>query len=83
MGVDLTYTLGGRKVSRDQFFKGLEGEIRKTASDNVTRQVQRVRCPKHGQTARVTGLRETHDGFGFEISGCCDELVERAKGVIR
>lgn len=83
MAVDLTYTLGGRKVSRDQFFKGLDGEIRKTASDNVSRQVQRMRCPKHGQNARVTELRQTRDGFSFEISGCCDDLVERAKNAIR
>lgn len=83
MSVDFTYTLGGRKVSRDQFFEGLEGEIRKTASENVTREVQRVRCPKHGREARVTEVRQTRDGFRFEVSGCCDELVERAKRAIR
>ncbi len=83
MSVDLSYTLGGRKVSRDQFFEGLEGEIRKTASENVTSRVESVRCPKHGQKARVTEVHQTRDGFSFHVTGCCDELVEHAKRAIR
>jgi hypothetical protein len=49
----------------------------------MTRQVQRVRCPTHGQNAHATELHQTRDGFSFDISGCCDELIERAKQVIR
>lgn len=82
MGVDLTYTLGGRKVSRNEFFKGLEGEIRKAASDTAIRHVQSVRCSKHGENARVTQLHQTRDGFSLDVSGCCDDLIEAALGAI-
>ena len=83
MGIDLTYTLGGRKVSRDQFFRGLEGEIRKTAADSVCQQIGRTRCAKHGKPARVTELRQTPDGFSVEVDGCCDELVNKAMDSLR
>jgi hypothetical protein len=83
MRSSLSYTLGGRNVSRDQFFEGLEGEIRKVAADSVSRQVHRVRCSKHGQRASVTELRQTRNGISVDISGCCDELVQRAKDAIR
>lgn len=82
MGVEITYTVAGRKVSRDQFFDGIEGQLRKAAVDEVTANVQRVRCATHGKTATVSEVRETGEGFSFSVSGCCDEVVSRARDAL-
>lgn len=78
MGVELKYTIDGRAVSADQFFKGIEGQVRQAAVDEVRDNIERVRCSEHGESARVTGIRQTANGFTLDISGCCDALVERA-----
>lgn len=79
MGVEITYTLGGRKVSQKQFFEGLEGQVRQMAVDQVVERVQQVSCPQHGQKVAVSEVRETGQGFEFEFSGCCDEAIARAR----
>ena len=78
-GLEVTYTLAGRKVSRNEFFRGIEGEIRRSAVAQVTDKVERVSCSKHGQGAKVSEVRETPDGFSLSVSGCCDDLVRRAQ----
>lgn len=82
MGVEIEYTLGGRKVSRNQFFSGIDGQMREAAVDQVRSKIGRTRCPEHGQTAVVSEVRETRDGFDLNITGCCDALVQRAGGAL-
>lgn len=82
MGVSITYKLGGRTVSQSQFFSGLEGEIRKMAVDDLTAKAGRVRCSEHGETASVSEVVATPNGFSFTLSGCCDELVRRAEAAL-
>lgn len=66
-------TIKGRNVRPNQFGNGLE----RAALAEVTRQAQqtanRIRCPKHDKTARIT----TGHHQSLNVEGCCDELVER------
>jgi hypothetical protein len=79
MDVGIEYKLGGRRVSQKKFFEGIEGQIRKLAVDGLIDRATQVTCPKHGKRAEVSKISETSDGFSFQISGCCDDLVERAR----
>jgi hypothetical protein len=79
MGVDVEYKLNGRRVTRDQFFGGLEGQLRRAAIDQMRARVERVRCPQHGQAARLSSTRETRGSLEFTLSGCCNALVARAR----
>lgn len=79
MGVEIRYEVDGRTVSQDQFFAGIEGKIRQMAVDEITRRVEGVRCPEHGNYARVSDVRQTDDGVAFEVAGCCDALVQQAQ----
>lgn len=58
---------------------GMEGELRKVALDGAIKACEGVRCSKHGQSASVSEVRQTPSGFEFRLSGCCDDLVERAQ----
>jgi hypothetical protein len=73
-----TYALDGKPVSSDEFFDVIAGGGRQLAVQQMTASIERVSCPEHGETARVTEVDQTPGGFGFTISGCCDELIDRA-----
>jgi hypothetical protein len=79
MGVELTYTLNGRKVSRQQFFDGFEGAIRQEMVDQLTAQVEQVSCPEHGKGITVSEVIQTNQGFSFTLTGCCDQGVALAE----
>jgi hypothetical protein len=78
MSESVTYALDGRAVSGNEFFDVIAGGGRQSAIQQATAKIQAVKCPEHGATAVVTEVDQTPEGFGFTISGCCDELIDRA-----
>ncbi len=78
MGVEINYALGGRQVSREEFFDGFEGQVRQDMVNQLAESLQSVPCPKHGQTATVSEVVQTDEGFNFTLTGCCDEGVAAA-----
>jgi len=82
MAVEIEYSFGGRKVSERQFFDGLDGQVRKSVVDQVVAKVEQVRCPQHGQRAKVSNVQQSGDDFSFSVSGCYDDLQQRAKRAI-
>jgi hypothetical protein len=45
------------------------------AKNEMKSKIERIRCPKHGQSARVT-VAKTSQGLDLKLSGCCDELIQ-------
>jgi hypothetical protein len=74
----VTYALDGRTVSSNEFFDVIAGGGRQLAIQQMTAKIEGVRCTQHGGAAVVTEVDQTPEGFGFTISGCCDELIDRA-----
>ncbi len=59
----------------------LEAEGKRLIDDHVSaveRAIRSQRCPVHGEYAKAARQR-TSRGVDFKISGCCDDLVERAQ----
>ncbi len=54
----------------------------KVAGDNITKRLQSVRCPVHGQPANVV-KKGTDEKPEWEVSGCCKEFVDRGEGVVQ
>jgi hypothetical protein len=74
----VTYALDGRTVSSDEFFDEIAGGGRQLAVQQMTAGIESVSCAEHGGHASVAEVEQTPGGFGFTISGCCDELIDRA-----
>ena len=47
------------------------------ASARLVSQVRRVPCPKPGENARVTELRQARGSLGVDIGGFCHALSAR------
>jgi hypothetical protein len=78
MSSPVTYALDGRTVSGHEFFDVIAGGGRQLAIQRMTAKIESVSCAQHGGNATVTEVDQTPEGFGFTISGCCDELIDRA-----
>jgi hypothetical protein len=78
MSPAVTYALEGRAVTSTEFFDVIAGGGRQLAIRQMTAKIESVICTEHGETGVVTEVDQSPEGFGFTISGCCDELIDRA-----
>ena len=46
------------------------------AADYLIKKVQNIRCPEHGQAARIVATGSNVKNLDFEVSGCCKKLIE-------
>lgn len=80
MGFDIKITgSDGRRYSSLSDMIQAEGE--RLVADHtqaVQRAIESTRCPTHGQRARAA-MSKTSEGYSFDISGCCDDLIRRAQ----
>ena len=51
--------------------------VNKAAKDAIKKKVSSIRCPIHGQSAKVTFKRKLGSNMDFEVSGCCQQLIDR------
>ena len=74
----------GRKVSRDQWFKGLQdkavGNALKDIEKDVHREIAALRCPVHGETPKVK-TKIVGKSLESEITGCCDDIKAKAQKI--
>jgi hypothetical protein len=79
--------LNGRSVRPGQLgrelTKQLEKEITNEVQDSVRKTVSRIRYRKHGGTARVVVKNRSLDSLNFDVSGCCDELIQEVKRALK
>jgi len=78
MSTTVTYALEGRPVTSAEFFDVIAGGGRQLAIQQMTAKIESVVCTQHGGSAVVTEVDQSPEGLGFTISGCCDELIDRA-----
>jgi len=78
MSNDVTYALEGRPVTSEEFFDVIAGGGRQQAIQQMTAKIESVVCTEHGESAVVTEVDQSPEGLGFTISGCCDDLIDRA-----
>ena len=78
MSSDIAYALDGRAVSSNEFFDHIAGGGRQLAVQQMVAGIESVTCSEHGAQASVSEIEQTPSGFGFTISGCCDDLIDRA-----
>jgi hypothetical protein len=62
--------------------KEFERKAMQAAMDAVTKRLQGVRCPVHGMKATVKP-KMSGSQMTWDIHGCCDELVAKAKAALK
>lgn len=76
--VDITYKIGGRKVTLDGFSEGIEKAALELVTDKITKALSSVRCKEHAQRPKVIVKGDTINNLSFEVQGCCQKLIDQA-----
>lgn len=74
MGIE--WKIAGRRIPAGNVGRELVKAMASDLETQIRRDVARQRCPVHGEQATVN-FKETGDGAGFELTGCCDEFLKR------
>jgi hypothetical protein len=75
----LEYTVDGRRVTAEQFSRLMYEKARDAAIAGARQRIGSVRCPVHGSRPTIREKRVSGDRFEFDISGCCDALISKAR----
>jgi hypothetical protein len=77
--IDISFEINGRKVSPGNMGNALESTVLKSVQESIIKSVGSAQCPEHGQRPKVKVKGRNLDSLSFEVSGCCDQLIETVK----
>jgi hypothetical protein len=72
-----------KKISKPQFLKESSQAVFTQFKDSIKKQVGGSVCPEHGlhPTVKVKGRKI--DKIEFEVSGCCQQLIDIVNAKLR
>ena len=76
---EIKFQVGGRTVNPKNMKDALEGAILESVQSSIRKSVGSVRCSEHGASPKVLVKGRNLDSLEFEVSGCCDTLIEQVK----
>jgi hypothetical protein len=76
---ELSFEINGKKVNPDNTGDAITDAALQVFRDSITKTVGSIRCPEHGESAKIIGKGRDVDSLSFCVSGCCEELNERVK----
>lgn len=76
--IDVSFKINGKSVNPNNMAGALESAILSEVGESVKSSLGSVRCSVHHQSPKVTIQGKSFDNLSFEISGCCDELIQKA-----
>jgi len=77
--IELSFEINGRKVDSSNIGNALEGAMLKAVQASVTSKLASVRCPDHHSAPRITARGRSLDDLSFDVSGCCQKLIDLVK----
>jgi hypothetical protein len=76
---EISFEIGGKKVNPQNIGNALEEAILEQIKKSIINRVGAVSCPEHGTLAKIICKGSDLDKLSFEISGCCDKLINAVK----
>ena len=77
--IDISFEINGKKVSPRNVGDALESAMLQSIQDSISKAVGSAHCPEHGQKPKIKAKGRNLDLLKFEVSGCCDNLIEEVK----
>jgi hypothetical protein len=68
--IDISFEVNGN---------ALESAMIQSVQDSISKAFGSARCPDHGQKPKIKVKGHNLDSLKFEVSGCCDSLIEEVK----
>ena len=81
--IDITFEIGGRRVSPDQIGDALRKVALEAVVEGIQKALGSVRCQEHDQSPTVKVKGSTMDDLSFEVGGCCQSLIDAVQEKLR
>ena len=80
---DISFEINGRKVNPNDMEDALESLILSQVAESVKESVGNLLCAEHGQSPKIKVKGRNLDNLSFDISGCCDDLIEKVHAKLK
>jgi hypothetical protein len=77
--VEISFEINGRKVSPNQIGDALTKAVLGKVQEHIQKTVGSTRCPEHGSTTKIKCKGRSADQLSFDVSGCCQKLIDNVK----
>jgi hypothetical protein len=81
--IDISFEFNGKKVNPNDLGNALEKAVLGSVEKQIMNKVGLVRCPHHGQTAKIVCKGQSFDSLSFEVYGCCQVLIDEVKAQLK
>lgn len=77
--IDISFEINGRKVSPNSASDAFEKAVLAGITSSIRSSVGTIRCAAHGSSPKVTCKGPNLDSLLFEVSGCCQEVMNTVR----
>lgn len=77
--LNISCVINGRKVSTNNMANALESAMLAEIIESVRNTVGSISCKEHGESPSITIKGHNLHNLNFEVSGCCENLIEEVK----
>lgn len=75
--IEISYEINGKKVNPNNIANALKSAMIQEIGNSIKKSVGSIRCSEHHQAPKVLLKGKSFDNLSIEVSGCCDDLVQR------
>ncbi len=77
--IDISFEINGRKVNLNSVADAFERAVFEGITTSINDSVGSLRCSIHGSAPRITCKGRNLNSLSFEVSGCCQELMDTVR----
>ena len=81
--MEIHLELNGRRVNPNDIGDAFSVAAFKAVSERIKAKVGHIVCPAHGQHAKILAKGRSISELNLEVSGCCDELIQKVKDSLK
>ncbi len=76
--ISISFEINGKKVNQNNIGDALENAILQQIGESIKKSIGSLRCSEHNQIPKVLVKGKSLDALSIEVSGCCDNIVQKA-----
>lgn len=77
--LDITFEVNGKKVNPNNVKDAMESAILNGVAESIKNSIGNIKCSEHGQSPKIKVKGRNLENLSFDVTGCCDELIEKVK----
>ena len=81
--LDVSFKINGRTVNPRSIGDEIEKAVLSEVEDSIKKSLRSVSCPTHHKQPKVIIKGRDFSNLSFEISGYCDELIQKATSKLK